>query len=545
MVDFGEIIGDSARWTKTVLFKPFSARKWIILFFIAAMAGYMSNGCNFNLGDSINHEQKQEETQTSDTGKAPEGKGVTPESAAETDASASGKIVIIFLLTIVISLALFVVAVIIVVMWLGARFSFVFIENLIKNDELLRVPFLKHKKIGNSYFKFSLLFFAIFITLLCIIVILAIVTLAKAGIPAGSEMTAKHFFEILAICFPYVFVGIVLILSASIIGFIVRDFVVIAMFKDGLNVVPAFLNIWSLLKKNLGNFVLYILIKIGIGICAGIAIAIGGVACIGGLILPAAGIGLLVYLMHFIIPHQFLFLYGVLVFAALFPILLFFIMCLCYLNMPFGIFFRTFSIKFLAALDPRYNLFADAAPQQKEQQITKEEFSPRLSALLSFLVPGYGQVYNGQVKKGVVYSVTFWLIIPWIAGIIDAYNVAKKIRNGEGFVERRFDRVEPLAPVFSGLLSFVFPGAGQIYNGQPGKGALIFFTSGLIFPWVNGISDAFKTALRINNGETQLVRKTGATIAAIVAIFTFLVLLFLMVVLAVIFISISCGTDSC
>jgi TM2 domain-containing membrane protein YozV len=74
-----------------------------------------------------------------------------------------------------------------------------------------------------------------------------------------------------------------------------------------------------------------------------------------------------------------------------------------------------------------------------------KEKSPELAALLSFLIVGVGQIYNGQVGKGViiliaaVISGVLWTIgigvifsiIIWIYAIYDAYTTAKKINAGE------------------------------------------------------------------------------------------------------------------
>lgn len=48
----------------------------------------------------------------------------------------------------------------------------------------------------------------------------------------------------------------------------------------------------------------------------------------------------------------------------------------------------------------------------------------RLAALLSLLIPGAGQVYNGQFFKGMAVLATFWLVVPWVFGVIDAWRVA-------------------------------------------------------------------------------------------------------------------------
>lgn len=70
-----------------------------------------------------------------------------------------------------------------------------------------------------------------------------------------------------------------------------------------------------------------------------------------------------------------------------------------------------------------------------------EKRDPGLSAVLSFFMTGLGQIYNGQVTKGIILIViqgvnvflVFLLIgIPllfgvWVYGIYDAYNTAQKI----------------------------------------------------------------------------------------------------------------------
>jgi TM2 domain-containing membrane protein YozV len=66
---------------------------------------------------------------------------------------------------------------------------------------------------------------------------------------------------------------------------------------------------------------------------------------------------------------------------------------------------------------------------------------PAIAVVLSFLVCGLGQIYNGQYAKGFVlivcYAVAWWLTIIligfliapilWISGMVDAYQSAKRI----------------------------------------------------------------------------------------------------------------------
>ena len=72
------------------------------------------------------------------------------------------------------------------------------------------------------------------------------------------------------------------------------------------------------------------------------------------------------------------------------------------------------------------------------------------------------------------------------------------------------------SPILAAILSFIIGGMGQVYNGQAGKGLLIFFTTWLIIPWIYGIIDAYKTADRINTGEISVPQKPGCVIAVII-----------------------------
>lgn len=66
--------------------------------------------------------------------------------------------------------------------------------------------------------------------------------------------------------------------------------------------------------------------------------------------------------------------------------------------------------------------------------------NPGLAAVLSFLIAGLGQIYNGQLAKGIIFIIVYffsWLLmfvliglittpILWIWGMYDAYKVAER-----------------------------------------------------------------------------------------------------------------------
>lgn len=53
-----------------------------------------------------------------------------------------------------------------------------------------------------------------------------------------------------------------------------------------------------------------------------------------------------------------------------------------------------------------------------------------VSGLLSAVVPGAGQVYNGQVGKGLMFGVASVLLIPWLLSVVDAVTVGRHIAAG-------------------------------------------------------------------------------------------------------------------
>ena len=87
---------------------------------------------------------------------------------------------------------------------------------------------------------------------------------------------------------------------------------------------------------------------------------------------------------------------------------------------------------------------AGTAMAPAQQIIVVAEKSPGLAAVLSFFWAGLGQIYNGEISKGIVmmvaYAVSCVLMaivvgffttpILWIYGMVDAYRTAEKFNAG-------------------------------------------------------------------------------------------------------------------
>ena len=86
-----------------------------------------------------------------------------------------------------------------------------------------------------------------------------------------------------------------------------------------------------------------------------------------------------------------------------------------------------------------------ASEQKITQVIIKSQKEPGIAAVLSFLFTGLGQIYNGQLGKGLFFiciqavNVMLMMVVIgfitfpifWVYGIWDAYNVAK-LMNSQG-----------------------------------------------------------------------------------------------------------------
>jgi len=59
-------------------------------------------------------------------------------------------------------------------------------------------------------------------------------------------------------------------------------------------------------------------------------------------------------------------------------------------------------------------------------RVTWSPLKPWLAAAASLVLPGAGQAWNGEMRKAAVALLTFWLLIPWIWSVVDAWRVARR-----------------------------------------------------------------------------------------------------------------------
>ena len=97
-----------------------------------------------------------------------------------------------------------------------------------------------------------------------------------------------------------------------------------------------------------------------------------------------------------------------------------------------------------AEICPKCGVRVEPPPAPSQQQGYIERKSEGIAAVLSFLFVGLGQIYNGEIGKGILFIIVGVVIlftaiiligfilypIFWIYNIYDAYDTAKKINAG-------------------------------------------------------------------------------------------------------------------
>jgi TM2 domain-containing membrane protein YozV len=94
---------------------------------------------------------------------------------------------------------------------------------------------------------------------------------------------------------------------------------------------------------------------------------------------------------------------------------------------------------------PKCGVKVAPPPSDPQQYETVQRKNEGIAAVASFIFPGFGQIYNGQIGKGIKFtiigvalalSIAFLIgIIPypifWAYNIHDAYSTAKRINTGQ------------------------------------------------------------------------------------------------------------------
>ena len=333
---FSGIISASIQWTKTLLFKPFNAKKWISMLFIALFAFQIQGGCNLNLnlkdaGGRFNMSRQQLREQFNNI------KANIEYRLSWGDPKQRQTTIILLAL-----IAALIIALVLITQWFYAVFSFAYIDAIVSNEYKFGELFRRNKALGASYFLWN-----VGITSVLIIFGYALWTLGYRTFYRFSSGVAA-----------LVFLGIFLAVVGGFFAILINDYALIVMFKKKVSIIKALPIAANALSSDVIAFVKYIFLKFILSIVAGI---------IGGILSAVAALTLTMPIIIIVGVFALLFkmapatlrlvLAGVSV-AFSIPVLMVFIILVKSVLLPFSIFLKTFNIKFIARLNKEYDLFS-------------------------------------------------------------------------------------------------------------------------------------------------------------------------------------------
>lgn len=350
------LINFSIKRTKLILFTPFSLKKWLLITFIALIAGALGGG-NFGSSDNDNSEQPEKTHPTKinyaiET-KIPATDGqyyISSDGAYQRDLFArqdqDGQFIntpsdsdinfgIIHSFFSVL-MAIFIIPLAILLTWLNARFKFIWFNTVVNNDASVVEPFKRYHTEGNSLFKFYLL------TALFLIVFIVGIAIT-ASLTFTPQTNLLNFIILILIIF---IIGALLI----ILSVYIDHFVVTIMAMDHCGIKGAWQKFSDIFRQNRKELALYILLVIGLGIVAAIISFLIMFVCVIILLI----IGLIIFgIPYLLLQAKLLFVMFAVIAGIPFIVITLFIFLS--IQLPFAVFFRSFSLYFLSSLDCGYS----------------------------------------------------------------------------------------------------------------------------------------------------------------------------------------------
>ena len=255
--------------------------------------------------------------------------------------------VVVFLITLIVLLVF-------IFSWLSARFTFIFLDDTLKNDASIHDPFYRYKQEGNSLFTFNLLWGMAFLVLVC----LGLATISN-GLDLGYFFT-KDIVAFMSHNLLFTATLIAIALAAGLFLTFTYDFAVPVMYHDRIKIMPAWKIVLGRIKEHKKDILLYLVLKIGLSICALVlAIAVYLIAA-GIIVLIGLAGGMVFYALGQLaikaVPLIAYFFYALAIVTGIIFLCLLFILMFV-MMVPVAVFFRVFSIKFLEATGGNYNFF--------------------------------------------------------------------------------------------------------------------------------------------------------------------------------------------
>lgn len=351
-VSLGEAFNSSVEWTKTIFVRPFSFKKWVILYIIAMLAFELQGGLNLRFNNTSRGPAKEART-TQGLRAAVAG---APANATSTAlVSPIAKETFNKHKPLFIGLGILLVLLVLFMWWLRSVFLFVFLEAIVHNDASIRGPFGRNVRLGNSYFGWSLLFTVLYLGVFAVPVKLGYDILSGFGVFSGNR--TAPFGTILLSVLPHIFIILAVLIIGGLIGFFFEDYVSLVMYKKRISLPKAVSPASGLVFSSFWTTMKYIFIKIGLALAIAITSAVISFLVLITFLSPVILIGFVLGFLYHVIPTPVRTLFFVILAISGVPIIVAIIFVINVIFTPLAVFFRTFNMKFIARLDEKCDLF--------------------------------------------------------------------------------------------------------------------------------------------------------------------------------------------
>ena len=364
---FTEVVETSFSWTLASLFRPFKLKKWLILTFVAFMAGSLSGGgFNFNLpyGNRASNTSSEKAQVVSGPGGAPVSlqHKASAQPSFKQALSLGVKKIKKYLWVVLSGLAL-VAAISLVMLWLACRFTFIFFENVLTSTVSVKAPFATWRKPGNSLFWFELLVGAVQTCAFCLWAAGGLWFFFRLGAFDTPRQVPVVTLVLAGLLCVFVFVG--LACAGGLLLFVMNNFMVPLMYKNRYGFRPAWKDAWALLRRHARAAVVFLFLRIAMVLCVSVGYGIILLTVILVLALPGVGLGLAGAALYRGLPvswHALAWGCALVIGVPTAVALWYGVWCL---YLPCAFFLRTMSMAFIARLEPGFEMFNVPLPHKE------------------------------------------------------------------------------------------------------------------------------------------------------------------------------------
>jgi hypothetical protein len=235
MIDFLSPLSPAIERTTQQLFRPFDLKKWFLLGFSAWLASFISNsGSGYSTYSPFDHADGERETW-----------------------SFVLRMGLPTWIAIVLGVGLFVWLLMGVFSWLGCRGKFMFLENVLFDRALVRVPWRNSRQLGNSFFRLYFLLASISYAS-CIATILFAMVFLWPDLAVGRVYQVSHYIPLILVGALFLLISV----STAISNFFLREFGVLWMYRYNALAGEAARKIADLATQEPIQFILYLLIRL-------------------------------------------------------------------------------------------------------------------------------------------------------------------------------------------------------------------------------------------------------------------------------------------